>query len=253
MGSGSRGNSLLIAAKDGVTNTTVMVDCGFSIRETERRLARAGCRFSDLSAIVVTHEHSDHAGGVVALARRHHIPVWMSYGTFQSLKKDFSGIDLNFCRDGDRFSIGNLQLSAFTVSHDAQEPLQFHVTDGAVKFGLLTDTGQITSRVSSALASCDVLMIECNYDEAMLEKSFYPYYLKKRISSTFGHLSNERAADFLSGLDTTRLKKVVCAHLSQNNNLPKLAKEAIASAVNTARTEVLVAGQKDGFDWLEVS
>ena len=96
-------------------------------------------------------------------------------------------------------------------------------------------------------------MIECNYDEAMLEKSFYPYYLKKRISSTFGHLSNERAADFLSGLDTTRLKKVVCAHLSQNNNLPKLAKEAIASAVNTARTEVLVAGQQDGFDWLEVS
>ena len=118
-----------------------MVDCGFGIRETECRLERVGCSPSDLSALIVTHEHSDHAGGVLAFARRHRIPVWMSYGTFQSLGKDFSEIDLNFCREGDCFEVGDLQISAFTVSHDAKEPLQFHMTNGAVKFGMLTDTG----------------------------------------------------------------------------------------------------------------
>lgn len=152
-----------------------MFDCGFGIREMLRRLERAGRFPADLSALIVTHEHGDHAGGVLAFARRYRIPVWMSYGTFQSLGKDFSGIDVNFCRDGDSFVVGGLQISAFTISHDAREPLQFHMTDGAMKFGMLTDTGQVTPHIANALSGCDALMVECNYDDRMLEKSGIPF------------------------------------------------------------------------------
>ncbi len=253
LGSGSKGNSLLVSAKDGLTETTVMFDCGFGIRETQRRLERAGRSPADVSALVVTHEHSDHAGGVLAFARRYRIPLWMSFGTFQSLGKDFSGIDINFCSDGDCFAIGDLQISAFTISHDAREPLQFHMTDGAVKFGMLTDTGQVTPHIANALSGCDTLMVECNYDDHMLEKSAYPFYLKKRISSIYGHLSNNCAGEFLAQMDQSRLKKIIGAHLSQNNNLPELARQVIEKAVDTGRIEIVVAGQDNGFEWVDIS
>lgn len=253
LGSGSKGNSLLVSAKDGLTETTVMFDCGFGIRETLRRLERTGCSPAGLSALVVTHEHSDHAGGVMAFARRYRIPVWMSYGTFLSLGKDFSEIDVRFCRDGDCFAVGDLQISAFTVSHDAKEPLQFHMTDGTVKLGVLTDTGQITPHIVNALSGCNALMIECNYDDRMLEKSSYPFYLKKRISSIYGHLSNNCAGEFLARMDHSRLKKVIGAHLSQNNNLPDLARQAIEKVIDAEKTEVVVAGQDEGFGWMKIT
>ncbi len=253
LGSGSKGNSLLVSTEDGLTSTTVMMDCGFGIREITRRLKRAGCEPADLSAIIVTHEHSDHAGSALTLAKRYRIPLWMSYGTFQSLGKDFSGIELNFCRDGDSFSVNDFQVNAFTVSHDAREPLQFSVNDGRVKFGMLTDTGQVTPHISSALEGCDALMIECNYDEQMLEKSAYPYYLKKRISSIYGHLSNYCAAEFLNQLDLSRLKTIIGAHLSQNNNLPELAKASIDAVVGENTIDVAIATQEEGFGWIERS
>ena len=176
------------------------------------------------------------------------------YGNFRMLEgKDFSGIDVNFCRDGDSFVVGGLQISAFTISHDAREPLQFHMTDGAMKFGMLTDTGQVTPHIANALSGCDALMVECNYDDRMLEKSAYPFYLKKRISSVYGHLSNSCAGEFLAQVDHSRLKKVIGAHLSQNNNLPELAREAIEEVVDAGRTEIVVAGQDDGFEWTEIA
>lgn len=253
LGSGSKGNSLLVTAEDGLTSTTVMLDCGFGIREMTSRLRRAGCEPADLSAIIVTHEHSDHAGSALTLAKRYQIPLWMSYGTFQSLGKDFSGVELNFCRDGDSFSVNDVQINAFTVSHDAREPLQFSVCDGRVKFGVLTDTGQVTPHISNALKGCDALMIECNYDERMLEKSAYPFYLKKRISSIYGHLSNHCAAEFLNQYGFSRLKTVIGAHLSQNNNLPELAKTAIDAVVGCNTIEVVMATQDEGFGWMEVT
>ena len=253
MGSGSKGNSLLMSTEDGLTSTTVMMDCGFGIREMTRRLKRAGFEPAGLSAIIVTHEHSDHAGSALTLAKRYQIPLWMSYGTFQSLGKDFSGVEVNFCRDGDSFTVNDLQVNAFTVSHDAREPLQFSIDDGRAKFGMLTDTGQVTPHISNALTGCDALMIECNYDEQMLEKSVYPYYLKKRISSIYGHLSNDCAAGFLSEHGLSRLKTIIGAHLSQNNNLPELAKTAIDAVVGKNAIEVVIASQEEGFGWKKLA
>lgn len=229
-----------------------MLDCGFGIRETERRLARSGITPSSLSAIVITHEHSDHAGSAFQLASRYDIPVWMSYGTFYALGPKSRDIDVCFCRDGEKIAIGDLELTAFTVPHDAREPLQFHVTDGNAKLGILTDVGQVTSHLAMALSGCDALMIECNHDVRMLEASAYPYFLKKRISGMHGHLSNEEAALFVQELDQSRLKKVIGAHLSQQNNTPELARYQLNAAIKSSLTEVMIACQDEGFSWIDI-
>lgn len=229
-----------------------MFDCGFGIRDLHRRLERAGCRPEELSAVFVTHEHGDHGQGVLPLAKRYGVPVWMSNGTFLGLGKDFSDVDLNFCRDGDSVMVGNLEVTAFTVSHDAREPLQFHLTDGAVKVGMLTDTGQVTPHIMRELGGCHLLYLECNYDEEMMKTSVYPEHLKRRIRSAYGHLSNGDAAEFLAGIDRSCLKKVVAAHLSQNNNLPVHARTAVEGCVSQYGIEVILADQDNGFDWIEV-
>ena len=228
-----------------------MLDCGFSISETKRRLARMDMMPSDLSGIIVTHEHSDHAGGVIPLARRHKIPVWMSYGTYLAYEGNCEDIDIRFCRDGDRVVINDLQLTAFTVPHDAREPLQFHITNGRYKLGVLTDIGQVTAHMIHALSACDLLVLECNHDLQMLANSTYPQVLKKRISGGLGHLSNKDAAGFLAMLDQSKLKKVVGAHLSQQNNRPDLVKQTLYSAMNLSSTEVVIADQEKGFEWIE--
>lgn len=230
-----------------------MFDCGFGIREIQRRLERVQCRPDQISALVVTHEHGDHVRGVLPFVRRYHVPVWMSEGTFRAIGKDFSGVDLRLCRDGDSFAVDDLQISAFAVSHDAREPLQFHVTDGIVKFGMLTDTGQITAQIRRALSGCNALMLECNYDDDMLAHSSYPFIVRKRIGSVYGHLSNRCAADFLSEINSMHLTKVIGAHLSETNNLPDLVLKSLHDAVNTDKVAVMVAGQADGFGWTEIS
>lgn len=250
LGSGSEGNALLISAASGVTQTTVMLDCGFAIRETERRLARLGMLPQDLAGIVVTHEHQDHVGGVFKFARRHRIPVWLSYGTYQAMREDGSGVDIRFCRDGDRLEIGDLELSPYTVPHDAREPVQYCASDGRHKLGVLTDAGQATVHMLQALSACDALMLECNHDRQMLADSYYPPSLKRRIGGDYGHLSNDRSAEILAALDQTRLRKVIGAHLSQKNNTPLLARAALSSVLDEGKTEIMIACQEAGFDWV---
>jgi phosphoribosyl 1,2-cyclic phosphodiesterase len=227
-----------------------MVDCGFSVRETERRLAKLGVQPADVDAIVVTHEHSDHVAGTFKFARRHRVPVWLSVGTWRAVESESRDVALNFCRDGQPFSVGDLQFSPFTVPHDAREPLQFHATDGQHKLGMLTDVGQSTPYLIQALSGCDALMIECNHDLTMLANSSYPAALKRRITSMLGHLSNEDTADLLAQIDQSRLKRLVAAHLSQKNNTAQLALAALRRAIRCAQTELMVACQDEGCSWI---
>jgi phosphoribosyl 1,2-cyclic phosphodiesterase len=252
LGSGSEGNALLISTASGTTHTTVMLDCGFGIRETERRLARLGMGPTDLTGIVVTHEHQDHIGGVFKLARRYRIPVWLSFGTYQVVRQECNAVTLHFCRDGDRLAIGDLELSPYTVPHDAREPVQYLATDGRLKLGVLTDAGQSTPHLVQALSRCDALMLECNHDRQMLADSVYPPSLKQRIGGAYGHLSNQTTAEILAALDKSRLKRVVGAHLSQQNNTPELARAALCSALDATQSEVMIACQQEGFDWIEL-
>lgn len=251
LGSGSEGNALLISTGSGASRTTVMLDCGFGIRETERRLARLGIAPSELSGIVVTHEHKDHVGGVFKFARRHRVPVWLTYGTLQAVSRDSHDVAVALCRDGERFAIGDLELSPYTVPHDAREPVQYVLSNGASRLGVLTDAGQSTPHLVAALAACDALVLECNHDRQMLANSSYPASLKARIGGAYGHLSNETAAEILSALDRSRLSRVVGAHLSQQNNTPALARQALETALSGESPEIMIACQQEGFHWMD--
>lgn len=252
LGSGSEGNALLISTQSGTTRTTVMLDCGFGIRETERRLARLQILPGDLAGIIVTHEHQDHVGGVFKFARRHRLPVWLTFGTYQAIRTQCDDVAFHFCRDGEAFAIGDLQLFPYTVPHDAREPVQYVANNGSLKLGVLTDAGHATPHLISALSACDALLLECNHDRQMLSDSAYPASLKQRIGGDYGHLSNQTAGEILHALDKSRLKCVVGAHLSLKNNTSELARTALASVME-GRAEVSIACQEDGFDWVDLT
>ncbi len=252
LGSGSEGNALLISTQSGTTNTTVMLDCGFGIRETERRLARLHMTPADLSGIIVTHEHQDHIGGVFKFARRHRLPVWLTFGTYQATRDRCEDLEIHFCRDGNAFAIGDLDLSPYTVPHDAREPVQYVVSNGALRLGVLTDAGHATAHLITALDACDALMLECNHDRQMLRDSTYPPSLKQRIGGDYGHLSNQTAGEILDQLNRSRLKRIIGAHLSLKNNTPELARTALTDVVADC-IEVMIACQEEGFGWVNVS
>ncbi len=236
--------------------TRVLLDCGFGVKETVSRLARVGLAAEDLAGIVVTHEHGDHSDGVFPLARRFGIPVWLTHGTLAVLldadEAAAAGCRVNFLESGRDCAIGGVQVQPYTVPHDAREPVQFVLGDGARRVGVLTDTGCGTAHIEATLSGCDALVLECNHDLDMLLQGDYPPALKARVAGRFGHLDNLASAALLAALDRSRLKHVIAAHLSQKNNTPRRAREALARALGCAGDWVAVATQDEGFGWRDV-
>lgn len=246
LGSGSRGNSLVVESG----GTRVLIDAGFGPREMERRLARLALTPDMIAAVLVTHEHADHAGGVVPCARRFGWSVYLTRGTLAAL--DPLGLDEGATRligGHDGFAVGGLAVQPIVVPHDAREPVQFSLSDGAVTLGVLTDAGHVTSHMVAMLAGCDAIVLECNHDLSMLAAGRYPPALKARIAGRFGHLDNGAAADLLKSLDAARLCHVVAAHLSEENNRPPLALAALADALGAVPDEIGLATQEEGFGW----
>lgn len=252
LGSGSSGNATLVEARSGSSASRVLVDCGFTLRELEVRLTRAGLCATDLDAVFITHEHGDHVGCALALARRHRVPLWMSRGTWRAIGQPELPNLLNFARDGQAIAVGDLQLLPYTVPHDAREPLQPCFSDGAFRLGVLTDAGSITPHLLAQLQGCHALLLECNHDPAMLAESRYPASLKARIGGRYGHLSNDTAAQILAACLHSGMKHVVAAHLSEQNNRAELALSALAGVCGTRTTDMQAAGRHWGFDWLEL-
>jgi phosphoribosyl 1,2-cyclic phosphodiesterase len=254
LGSGSSGNALLVEARNATTTTRLLIDCGFSLRELDARLARAGVAIAQLDAVFLTHEHGDHVGCAVQLAQRHGVPLWTGHGTWRAIgEPELAPGRLNFARDGEAIAIGDLELQPFTVPHDAQEPLQLRCNDGRRHLGVLTDVGSITPHLLAQLRGCDALLLECNHDELMLARSDYPASLKARIGGRFGHLANHVAAQILAEVQPDGLQHLVAAHLSERNNRPDLARHALAGACGARAHEIVVADPKLGFDWLELA
>jgi phosphoribosyl 1,2-cyclic phosphodiesterase len=194
LGSGSSGNALLVESG----GTRVLVDCGFGVEVAAARLERAGCAPADLNAVLVTHEHSDHAGGVAALSDQFNVPVYLTRGTFSALGAEGRDITRRvFIDPYTSFVIGAIEVRPFTVPHDAREPVQFVLSDGAAKLGVLTDAGVPTRHIVEALSGVDALVLECNYDLDMLLAGPYPKWLKKRIGGRLGHLDNTASAEIV--------------------------------------------------------
>ncbi len=249
LGSGSQGNALIVE----VGTTRVLVDCGFGLSDATRRLGRLGISPDTLSAIVVTHEHDDHIGGVARFARKHRVPVWVTSGTVRGLE-DLFDPDVEVCsiQGYATFSIGDINVEPFPVPHDAREPAQFVFGDGAHRLGVLTDVGHVTAHIRHCLKDCDAVVLECNHDAEMLRTGDYPEPLKARISSRLGHLDNASAAALLATLDLNRLQHVIAAHLSQANNRPELARGALADVLGCEMHWVAVADQNTGFSWRQL-
>lgn len=247
LGSGSRGNATLVEAG----GTCVMIDCGFTARETEGRLARLGKTPADLSAILVTHEHSDHIGGVAPFARRHGVPVWMTVGTrVNSVAGELPALHLFSSHEP--FTLDGLTVHPYPVPHDAREPAQFVFDDGAHRLGILTDAGAVTPHMEDMLADCDGLVLECNHDPHMLATGPYPPSLKARVGGRYGHLSNAQAGAILARVKGRRLQHVVAAHLSEKNNRPELARNALSDTLNCEPEWISVADQDRGLGWREL-
>jgi phosphoribosyl 1,2-cyclic phosphodiesterase len=253
LGSGSEGNGLLVETGGGPAGgrrCRVLVDCGFGLKEAERRLERLGCAPGELDGILVTHEHGDHVGGVFRLARAHRIPVYLTYGTLRASPQASGCEDRVRVIDSHRpFELGGFRVEPFPVPHDAREPVQYVIDDGDARLGVLTDIGHPTAYLSLALSRLTALVLETNHDAGLLADSDYPVSLKRRISGRYGHLENADSARILAALDRSRLRRVVAAHLSRQNNRADLARAALAPVMGWDVSEVLVADQDDGLGW----
>ena len=252
LGSGSTGNATVVEASGGITTTRLLVDAGFSLRELELRLARAGLEPADLDAVFVTHEHSDHIGCAIGFAEKHRLAVWMSRGTWRAIGEKSVPERLGFVRDGEKVALGDLELNPFTVAHDAAEPLQLRCSDGNASLGVLTDLGSITEHMLDGVRGVDALVLECNHDEAMLAESRYPPSVKARIGGRYGHLSNALAVELLASGIAARLRQLVGAHLSRENNRPQIVRSALAACWGSSEDDVVIADPLLGCPWLQV-
>jgi len=230
LGSGSAGNATLVSS--GAAH--VLVDAGLSGRQLVRRLACNGVAPGDVAAILVSHEHGDHARGAGVFARAHGTPLLMTPGTRRACRKLLRGTeDVRTCRPGYPVAVEDLLVEAFVTVHDAAEPVAFALSNRrtGLRLGVATDLGRPTAQARHALRGCDGLVVESNHDEGMLWKAAYPASVKNRIASSHGHLSNQAAADFVLEIFSRRLTAVVLAHLSEESNTADCARSVMENAL----------------------
>lgn len=235
LGSGSRGNASVVWSGD----DAVLVDCGFSPREVERRLRQVGVSMGALRGVLVTHEHGDHIGGASAVARHVGVPVHL---TAAARRKSRFGpeVSVEIVHPGRRFSVGRLEVEPFGVPHDTVDTLGYVVGAGPHRVGFATDMGSIRRSVVDRLKSCRAVLLEFNHDERLLWAGDYPQFLKERVAGDRGHLSNRQGAELLSALAGSRVEHVLLGHLSAQNNEVALALGAARQALAAEGAEITV-------------
>jgi phosphoribosyl 1,2-cyclic phosphodiesterase len=218
LASGSSGNAVLVRSGE----TSLLLDAGVSALQIRRRLESFGVVPGDVTAALLTHEHSDHVRGLEVFLKRHPVPVWATAGTWSAVKvRSDNGGEL---QSGNSLMIGDVRVTPVATSHDAREPVALVVEDDRHRMALCTDTGIFTALLAQRLAGCDLLLLESNHDVDMLRNGPYPWYLKQRINSRLGHLSNQQSREAVEQLRSPNLKAAVGMHLSAENNEPGLVR-----------------------------
>jgi len=228
LSSGSCGNSSLFQSSDG----SVLLDAGVSCRELEQRLSFFGAEPTQVVAVVLTHEHTDHVRGARKFCSKYDIPVYGTRGTLALTPLD--GVKVLPISSRQAFDIGPFQMRSFKVRHLAADPIAVSVSIGERRVGVASDLGCVTHNVIDELKSSDVLLIEANYDDNMLLTGEYPEFLKRTIKGDHGHLSNHDAGILAARTATDRTRSVVLVHLSQDNNTPELARSAVEGTLEKA-------------------
>lgn len=242
LGSGSRGNSVYIESGD----TGILIDNGFSGKELEKRLRSIGRSLENITAICVTHEHTDHVSGVGVVSRRCKVPVHANPGTYEGAEEKLGKLhSLVEFATGDELAIGDLQVKSFRISHDTLDPVGYVISDGTKHLGYCTDTGKVSKLMELRLARCHGLILEFNHDPEMLKNGPYPLMLKQRVRSSHGHLANEDAGRFLGNLVHNSLTVAVLAHLSETNNTEALAMAAALPHMPAEHPARLLAAAQD--------
>lgn len=242
LASGSKGNAVFISSGD----TSLLIDAGLSGIEIERRLKSRGLDPKNLDAILVSHEHSDHIQGVGVLSRRYKLPVYINSKTRKAAISQLGNLyDSKNFECGSTFTINDLSIHPFSISHDAKDPCGFTVNQNGTKIGIATDLGIATSMVKAHLKGCTLLILEANHDEKMLINGPYPWPVKQRVKSRIGHLSNEESKALLNELQHDGLKHVMLAHLSETNNTPQKAFNEVGQALTRCEPRLYVASQNE--------
>ena len=221
LGSGSAGNASYVETDE----TRVLVDAGFSPRQIRLRLAGIGRTPENLTAILITHEHSDHISGLVGIAEKLGIPVYCNRATMDEIKRSLrASLDFRLFVSGGSFDVGDISVETFSVPHDAQDPVGFMLRTSNGSIGVATDLGYVTRLVGERIRLANVLVLESNHDVKMLQECPHrSWSLKQRILSRHGHLSNEAAADCAADIMSTNLRQLYLGHLSRDCNKPELA------------------------------
>jgi phosphoribosyl 1,2-cyclic phosphodiesterase len=234
LNSGSNGNSYFI----GNGKDAVLIDAGISCRETEKRMKRLGLQMSHVKALFITHEHSDHIRGAEGVSKKFNLPVYITEATLRQSRLGINKTLLRSFVPYESVSIGDLCVTAFPKQHDAIDPHSFLIEGNGITIGVLTDIGYVCEHVTRNFSQCDAAFLEANYDEEMLEQGRYPAFLKQRISSEKGHLSNIQALELLMTHKHTGLSHVFLSHLSKDNNSPELALQLFQQHAGSTTVEI---------------
>lgn len=248
LGSGSAGNATLVRT----TDTLILLDCGFTLKETTARMAKLGLTPANLDAVLISHEHGDHVKGIGPLSRKFAKPVWLTHGTFNALR-DQRFTHTNLISAHQPFKIGDIDIDPFPTPHDAAESCQYIFSNQDVRFACVTDLGASTPHVEEKLSGVTGLLVESNYDEHMLSNGPYPPSLQARIRSDFGHLGNVQAGQLVKRVDHADMQTILLGHLSEQNNTDDAAYATMSEYLPANDNRVTVLQQHSCSKWFDLT
>ncbi len=237
LNSGSNANCYYV----GNNSEAVLIDAGLSCRETEKRMMALGLSMSLVKAIFVSHEHSDHITGIAALSKKYRLPVYITNATYKNCNIPVEPVLIQNFKANCPVTIGNLLITPFSKSHDADDPHSFIISSNNIHIGVITDIGYACKQVIRYFKQCDAVFLESNYCAEMLANGNYPYHLKRRISSDKGHLSNDQALELFNQYRSQKLSLLILSHLSKNNNSPELVGKIFSA--HARNTKIIVASR----------